>query len=170
MVGSMAASSLEARGTEGSTSCSEGKWERTKCLRQLGRRVSIKAHPTVTHSNKDTPPSSAPPWAKHMHTTTVSLHSDKYLTKTCVYNLSISTLSLATVALTSCMGSPGLQWQEHWKGMSLNCFWNLPSLFPLDWSEISSHFAFLMNSNPSFAQITFLGLPWAFIASTLKDS
>jgi hypothetical protein len=66
---------------EGSTSCSDGKQQKTGF--QGARLRALKPTFTVTHflqqghtySNKVTPPNSATPWAKHVQTTTVSVLS-----------------------------------------------------------------------------------------------
>jgi hypothetical protein len=68
-----------AGGAESSTSCSEGKQEKTGF--QAAKRRVLKPTPTMAHfqqshicSNKATPLKSATPWAKHIQTTTTLIH------------------------------------------------------------------------------------------------
>jgi hypothetical protein len=62
---------------ESSTSCTEGRQEKTTLFQTARRRIS-RPTPTVTHflqhtySNKAIPPNSATPWAKRTQTTTLS--------------------------------------------------------------------------------------------------
>jgi hypothetical protein len=59
---------LDTGGAESSTSCSEGKQEKTGS--HVTRRRVLK--PMPTYSNKDTPPNSTIPWAKHIQITTTT--------------------------------------------------------------------------------------------------